>query len=403
MKKTLAIILFLSAALVFADPIKKMPPLAVPTVESRGFGGTHVAFTDDVFSLLVNPAAMMQTRERRFLTLSSTMYSPQVVFDLLTPLLEGDMTEMLSKWGDAGNEGRLAFGSSLPGFPLSIAWVADGFGLGFWNNIDMVSQVIGTTVKIETLVDFIMPVGFAFKVLDTDHHDLDAGVTGKFFVRGWGSYRMKMMDVLDDSGNFLDGMVVPLIAGFGLDAGFTYRWDIGLSAGLTFDDIATFGGEISRIDLTGGSEKKDTIYQVPFSMNAGVSYDARFGKFFPRAPGWLAKSGFFAALDFRDFARDWNDYSQRNPVLGIGAGVGLNLIGVFTLRAGINEALPAVGLGIDLGAVEFDFAYYGREYGLEPGQMPVAAVSFSFSVRPGAKERNWPWTRASIIGGAQKK
>ncbi|MCL2319307.1 MAG: hypothetical protein FWC45_04425, partial [Treponema sp.] len=44
---------------VFAADVP-MPPVTMPTAASNGFGGHHVAYTDNVFSLLVNPAAMIQ-------------------------------------------------------------------------------------------------------------------------------------------------------------------------------------------------------------------------------------------------------------------------------------------------------------------------------------------------------
>jgi hypothetical protein len=63
----------------------------------------------------------------------------------------------------------------------------------------------------------------------------------------------------------------------------------------------------------------------------------------------------------------------------------------------MNEMLPSFGFGFDLGVIEIDLAYYGRELGLEPGQMPAAALDLTFAIRPGAKEKNWPWTQASLV------
>jgi len=69
------------------------------------------------------------------------------------------------------------------------------------------------------------------------------------------------------------------------------------------------------------------------------------------------------------------------------------------LRIGLNEMLPSFGFGVNLGPVEIDFAYYGKEFGSEPGQFSNAMIGFSVSVRPGAKKRNWPWARRAIFGG----
>jgi hypothetical protein len=72
----------------------------------------------------------------------------------------------------------------------------------------------------------------------------------------------------------------------------------------------------------------------------------------------------------------------------------------------MNEMLPAFGFGFDFGSFEIDVAYYGKELGLEPGQMPTAALDLTIAIRPGAKERHWPWTQKSlveVISGMGKK
>jgi hypothetical protein len=62
----------------------------------------------------------------------------------------------------------------------------------------------------------------------------------------------------------------------------------------------------------------------------------------------------------------------------------------------MNEMLPAFGFGFDFGSFEIDVAYYGKELGLEPGQMPTAALDLTFAIRLGAKERHWPWAKTSL-------
>jgi hypothetical protein len=64
----------------------------------------------------------------------------------------------------------------------------------------------------------------------------------------------------------------------------------------------------------------------------------------------------------------------------------------------MNDLLPAFGIGFDHGFFEIDLAYYGKEFGLEPGLLSAAAVDLTISIRPGAKKRDWPWTRRSLVG-----
>jgi len=397
MKKIFALLLLAGTMSAFAQTA--MPRLAVPTAENNGMGGTHVAYTDNVFSLLVNPAAMMRVGQKRFLPLSATLYNPQSTFDLLEAALKvasdgpselGGVADILSK-----EEGKLAFGLGINELPLGFAWVADGFGFGLWETVSLTPAIVGTNILINANIDVVLPVGFAFRILHTDSHDVDAGITVKPFVRALVSERIQILDLMEEDSDMMDSLSVPLLVGAGFDLGFMYRWDIGFSAGITFADIVTRGGVAENI--VGNASG---AYYVPFSINWGLAYDFRPAHFWPDVPSFLAKSGVVFAFDWRDFNNVFQqkDYTKRNAALGIGLGLEFNLIEMFKIRLGMNECLPAFGVGFDLGPVEIDFAYHGRELGLEPGQLPVAAISLTFAVRPEARPRNWPWARKSLVG-----
>ena len=397
MKKIFAIIVLCGTVPVFAQTA--MPRLAIPTSENNGMGGTHVAYTDNVFSLLVNPAAMMRVRQTRFPPLSVTLYNPQSTFGVLEPMFGSLVNRDLVRMGGAADilsreQGKVAIGFAMNELPLGFAWVADGFGFGVWETASFTPAIVGTNILVTAHADVILPVGFAFRIFHTDSHDVDAGVTVKPFVRALMSDRIKILDLIEDNFDAMDALSFPLLIGAGFDLGFMYRWDVGLSAGLTFSDIATYGGVAGNF-----IGKSSGAYYVPFSLNWGVAYDFRPARFWPDAHSFFTKSGIVFAFDWRDFHNVFmqKDYTKRHAALGIGMGLEFNIIEMFKIRLGMNECLPAFGIGFDYGPVEIDLAYYGRELGLEPGQLPVAAVSLTFAVRPEAKARNWPWTRRSLV------
>jgi hypothetical protein len=403
MKKTIMFMAALCcAAVIFAEETRvEMPRFEIPSARSSGFGGSHIAYTDNVSALLVNPAAIMRVRQRSFFAPSFTLLSPQKTIKVAGKIGSDDFGAALEDLNNPNNPGKISLGLGLNEFPISIAWVADGFGFGVWNRVFVNANIIGTTAEATVLADLIIPVGFAFKILDTDAHDVDAGVTVKIFGRGYGHKPVNALEAIDDFGALVDDLGAPVIMGVGLDLGFIYRWNIGLSAGITFDDIFTHGGEIARI---GGGKKEDGYY-VPFSLNIGIAYDLKIGNLLKAAPGFLAKSGLVFAFDWHNFDLLFvtdNPYLKRNPVLGIGMGLEFNFADILKVRGGINEMLPAFGFGFDLGALEIDVAYYGKELGLEPGQMPTAAVDLTFAIRPDAKERHWPWTRTSLVESISK-
>jgi hypothetical protein len=412
MKKIAALALMLQAAGLFAADLA-MPRLAVPTAQNGGMGGTHVAYTDNVFALLVNPAAMMRVEQRSFLALSPSLFNPESLFgfvdalgntvsDIQSIATASDM-EAMGKASDVISRlnGKVSMGFDLREFPLSIAWVADGFGFGLWDRVFVNANIIGTHLSFDMYSDVMLPVGFAFKVLDVDSHSLDAGITLKPFARVRVYNKLNFLSELGNlangngGSNIMDRMTAPLIVGVGFDLGLLYRWDIGFSAGLTFDDIVTRGAVAANYF---GHDANS--YYVPFSMNAGLAYDFRISRFWEEAPGFLAKSGLSVAIDWRDLTNlfQQNDYSKRNAVLDLGMGMELSVADIVKLRIGLNEMLPAVGLGFDFGPLEIDTAYYGKELGLEPGQLSIAALDLTIAFRPGAKKRDWPWTRGSLIG-----
>jgi hypothetical protein len=386
---------------IFAEDVA-MPRVTVPTAQSSGMGGPHVAYTDNVFSLLINPAAMMRTEQRSFFAISPTLYSPQSTFgliDTIESMVSGGGTSALGKAANifSKQKGKINLGFALQEFPFSIAWVADGFGFGLWNRLFVNPAIIGTHLSFDVYGDVMLPVGFAFKILDTEAHSLDAGVTLKPFVRIRASEKLNLMDLMNNEADILSDFSVPLIMGAGFDLGFLYRWNTGFRAGITLDDIISRG---TVAGMLAGTNSGNNSYYVPFSMNLGLAYDFKFGQIWEAAPDFLARSGLTVAFDWRDFTNlfQQDDYTKRNAALDMGMGLQLSFIDMIKLRMGINEMLPAFGLGFDFGPIEIDAAYYGKEFGLEPGQLSTAALDLTLAIRPGAQKRTWPWTRNSLVG-----
>ena len=392
MKKT-TIGIFLAAFLALPIFAERLAPFVVPTAASNGFGGTHVAYTDNVYSLLVNPAAMIRVEEKSFFTFAPSLFNPEKTVKFfgaisIREMMNGNFSnpgEVLDSLGV--NDGRIGFGAELREFPLSIAWVANGFGFGIWNRFYFYLDVLDLNFEVKTYMDAMFPVGFAFKVLNLENHSVDAGITIKPFVRAM-IHESESITSLIGSTDALEGWSVPVIAGGTFDLGLLYRWQQGLQFGLTFNDV------FSRAVVLYGN---DNNYYLPFNMNMGLSYE--FNVLF---------LGFTLAADWRNIgiADLWNlgtyfrreDYLRRSFLLDIGVGLQATLFDFVYARMGVNELLPAVGVGVSLDAFKIDLAYYGKELGLQPGQLPVAVFDLSVSFRPEAKQRDWPWARRSLVG-----
>ncbi|MDR0599365.1 MAG: hypothetical protein LBG84_04695 [Treponema sp.] len=402
MKKTLTIcLILLCAAAAFADEKVAMPRLEIPTARSAGMGGAHVAYTDNVFGLLINPSAIMRVNQRSAFAISPTLLNPQSTFQLIKPV-RGAVSGDVGRIGDAMDilskkHGKVPLGLDLREFPLSIAWVANGLGFGLWDRVFVNPNIIGTTVEMNVYGDVMLPVGFAVKVLDAEHHKVDAGIVIKPFVRiKTTGAEVQITELMDNSFDFMDHFSVPVILGAGVDMGLTYRWTEGFTAGITFADIFTRGKVVGNI-----AGEDTNSYYIPFSLNLGAAYDFKIGKFWADAPRFVADMGIAVMADWHDFVNIFqqDDYLKRNAKLNFSAGLQVSMFNdIFMVRAGMNEMLPAVGLGMDLGTFEVNLAYYGKELGLEPGQLSAAALDLTIAFRPDAKKRDWPWNKRSLVG-----
>jgi hypothetical protein len=291
-------------------------------------------------------------------------------------------------------KGKLALGVELREFPLSIAWVANGFGFGLWNRTFASINIRQLNAEAHVFEDIMLPIGLAFRILDMDGHTIDGGLSYKPFVRVRTSAEVGIFNLISGGEGLLDDITVPVIAGGSANLGFMYRWDAGLQAGLTFDDMFSFGKVVANL-----AEKEDpNSYYVPFSMNLGVAYDFKINRLLESFPDFI---GITLAFDWRNFTNVFNqsDYLEhRNYLLDFGLGLQVLLFDMIKISVGLNEMLPAFGLGLDLGPIKIDMAYYGKEFGFEPGQLSTAMLEFSFSIRPGADKREWPWTKRTIVG-----
>ncbi|MCL2006824.1 MAG: hypothetical protein FWG77_01940 [Treponema sp.] len=416
-----AIICFLLFACLLTPVFSRviaMPQLSLPTAASNGFGGTHVSFTDNVYSLLVNPAAMVRVRQRSFFSLSPSIMNPQFIVDstrYARELFTAAATVNLDTFGevlgnignDLGNrEGKLALGLDLREFPLSFAWVTNGFGFGIWNrtfinaNIEGV-YLEGIWVSANIFTDLIVPVGFAFRVLDNGNHSIDTGITLKPYFRGMIFEQERVSVLTGEENNFAERINIPLMTGFGFDLGLLYRIDPGFSVGATFTDIVNRAYVIRNLNP---NIIENNTYYVPFTMNLGLAYDFRLGHVLDDAPFLLNSLGFTFAFDWRNIVNVFmqyplqqGNYLDRNAALDIGVGFQISWLDIIFVRIGMSDMLPAAGLGISLGPVEIDMAYYGKEFGREPGLLPTAMVDFSIAVRPLTAVRNWPWARRALF------
>jgi hypothetical protein len=384
MKKLL--ILFLAFGVLSASFAEDMAPLSLPSTRSLGMGGTHVAYTDDVYALFVNPAALQRANQGSGFEISPAFTGP--LFDLIDLATSSTGDDLTGSLGDFAKEsgGKIPIGFELRG-PLSIGYTANGLGFGLWDRVHVDATVIGTDISAAVTSDVIANFGMSFGILSLGNHEVDAGFVAKPFLRAKAGMSVTALDAVGGGlDNIIEQFNVPLILGAGFDLGFMYRFYRMLSVGLTIDDVYTGG---SRISTLYGTDDGVSSYRVPTTLNVGAAFSIQ--------P--ISILGLAVMLDYRDVTNLFNadDYTKRNPILNMALGVEMTLIEFIRLRVGLNEMLPSAGIGLGTKGFQFNAAIYGRELSNEPGGFSTYALDLSIAIRPETEEKEWPWNKSHIV------
>jgi hypothetical protein len=415
MKKIIAALLVLLSlsAIAFAEDVW-MPALTLTSTRSNGLGGPHVAYTDGVSSLFVNPGALQWSNQSTFFELSPALTGPldkvvedTEVFSRIKKNMDDPQKILDDVQGLTGN-GKVPIGLDLRG-PISMGYAANGLGYGFFSRTFLDTQIIGTDIEATVYEDVIFKFGMSINVLSLKSHEISVGFALKPFARVIGSLDKSALDVVsiltDDSKemtDLLNDVSIPLIVGGGVDVGLQYRFKKELVLGFTVDDVYTAGFEVYNLKglITKGSSpaNTNTLYRVKPAYNVGLAYTLKLSNLWKKAPKPLQSFYIAAMADWHniDHALTWDDFTHRNPILDLSAGAELGLFNFLRFRVGLNEMLPAVGFGFEPGFFKLNFAVYGKELGNDPGQFSTMAADVSLAFQPGNKKKIWPWSKPII-------
>ncbi|MDR1104778.1 MAG: hypothetical protein LBL44_00340 [Treponema sp.] len=343
-------------------PGETVAPFVMPQARFSGMGGIHAALGDDFYSLFTNPASFVGVEDQFSVSeLTVSMYGP--VFEILDLAVnKGSLKDLdLSAGIDAGG-------------PLALGWVGRGLGLGVFNRFTG-NAAVSSGISLDISGEAFFVAGYSFRALEREKHVLDAGFLGKGFFRN--TLDLKPSLVFDGS-VFDNAAFFKTFLGMGLDLGVKYTYGGIFTAALSCFDAfspALVTAYASYDDFRNGNALGPSYYgSVDSRLGLGFSYRVST----PFLDRYVSK--FLILADYRDFLNLF-DVIPRNPILNVSLGAELVILERFSLRAGIADALPAAGFGIDLSFMKLDFSIYGRELGLDPGIDSVYAVDVGLLFR----------------------
>lgn len=355
----------------------EVAPFVILSPRANAMGGTHAALADDFSALFSNPAGFVSAREELSIAqLTFEAYGP--LFDLAdaatTYMKDGELN-----LSDLVGERGMKTGLDMAG-PLSFGWVGRGLGFGFFNRTNVAADASGTGIEAVVSEDLMLVGGYAFRFAPRDGDTLDIGFLAKGMLRGTSLSEASILTVTDLFEDFsLSTAPFTLTAGVGLDVGLRYEYRKTMTGALVCRDLyspvsvtdydsvdAFLNGSVT--EPTTSSKTIDPQWDIGFLYTPHLPVLERY------------LSGMVIAVDYRDVFGMF-DLIPRNPILNLGLGVEAVFLDVLSLRAGIGDALPSLGFGLDMRFMRLDFAMRGIEFGLDPGYDPVFAMDLGLLFR----------------------
>lgn len=363
MKKILSKLIIFSFLSSFVFATDFTPTLHInPSVRQQGFGGFYTTDVDNFYGIYANPATLGTNREHGLF--------PSIDVNVMGPLSDiGNIISSVSK-GDTNGLSEVirknnGLNAGLNVLPLISFGKISPMGLGWAFNTQVFMNASIPNVSLSDInlgVESVFRMGFGFKLLNTDHHFLSVGATGKIFAQIACSYTGNVLDFIDSITNNPTSVPAHFSLGYGVDIGAYYSLCNRLDLGFTWHDVFT----VAHVSSS-------TIENIKFKFGKGQILDSKMstGLAYRFPMEWTngLVTSFKVMADYNDIMNLFGN-QIRNPILDFSCGAEIVFGNFLSIRAGLNEMYPAAGLGLSISNFKLDFAIYGSELGLEPGSTP---------------------------------
>ena len=375
---------FCVSLVVLATPVfaLDLDPFDFSSPRDKAMGGTHVSLADGFSVLLTNPAGLADVPSK-FSAADLGLRAIGPVFDIANLIIGGNTTPTAIMNFLAANNYKLYAGMDISG-PVAFGYTGGGLGFGLFNKTGLTVNVASvSSIGVKAVEDLLLAGGYAMHFDLGRGHTLAAGVSTKGFVRGGISPTMGAIEAMDLISNPMALLSKPfnLTTGIGIDAGLRWSWKDQVAAGLACRDafspalVTQYTSMMGFLGDPANSKVGLPTYEaLRRSLDFGVSWSPSLGR--------LAQilDSLVIALDYRDIL-DLANPVPRNPILNVGFGLELKVLDIVSLRAGIDDALLSMGMGLDLGVFTLNVAAFGRELGLDPGNRPYYNLLIDFDFK----------------------
>ena len=398
------------AAAVLAAPIVALAVFAPaaqaqnPGLTARAFitsplaaamGGTGAAFATRETALFYNPAHLTRAAGLKpyvrigLQTMGTTSILDQYEFyrDEIEPAIERGIDELTPAERDTLFDRTLrqgrnrTYAESDVGASAVMRVGGIGAGAGFYaRTIVRYRTVSGggglPDIQASGVADLIATAAGAVDFGRFGFDGLSVGLTGKLTNR-----RVTAKDKPLDAFSENEAAYVFEGTSLGFDIGVTNDIDVPLPGRLTigavvYDVIATdfdYAYDGRRYQIAGDEQADEAVaieeeralvnddFALAPSYRVGVAYTA------PSLFGILRETG--VALDYQGYSDPL--VPDRDAVMGLHAGIQVQVLRMLALRVGLAEGYTTGGVGLGLGPIKIDYAVHGQEDGRQAGTSPV--------------------------------
>jgi len=383
--------LFLTCSLQAAKPKQ----FFLPGIRPLGMGGAFLALSDDQNAMFYNPAGITQRLKPLLCFADTTLQTNQTGYELgsyiIDLYLNGtaglDPAELLAYFTDQLEANNYYMRYNIYALsPLNLSLIAPpmgylSVGLGAYVsaiNADFEMQLTGLLpdVGLSASADsgIIIPIAYDLG------EKFSIGVNIKGINRNNIDVDMSLQDLLD-----MDLPQAMVGFGYGFDTGILMHLGEQLSLGATVKDIGfTKINYTKAIELDPASPGGYNITDLPATVVERIEPTLNVGF------AYLFTNEQLPMGDNILLVFQYDDLTGRMEEVGHGEIVfrpknihlGIELsYEIVSFRVGLNQGYGTLGLGVYLGPISVDYAFYGQELGLNAGDIAQWNHIVSLAVR----------------------
>jgi hypothetical protein len=343
---------------------------------SNGMGGTHAALADDFETIFVNPAGFT-TAEDQF----SVAAFDATIHDIDTTLrlIDTNFSDPAIYINRIKNHYESGFNSNGP---LMIGSIKGNSGWGilnrqylkiWWdrNNIFVINANIVEEIALYLGRSFPIP-NFEKTITLTPGFTIKPNCRIVFAPRE--IFIFDFRHVLRN----LQEQPLEIQTGINVNAGLLLSFFDMVYFSVVSNDLLTlfYANRYAAYTDYAKGISPSTIITAGFKPSYDFSACFRTKNVFP---GEIVSDIVFT-IDYH-LSSDPIENENRDSLLNIGAGVELQLLRAFWIRAGWQQMLPGAGFGVDLGWMKIDAAVFGETFGSQLSDFQGASFSLGLSFR----------------------